>query len=99
MRGYQADDSYKYYDEVCLFNSGEKDPQGFPIQRDSVVADQARFKEFELMGIKPCAYYRMNTDEAIYREAYEKGVVGFTCDHPDICGEILDKIGARKLKK
>lgn len=99
MKGYEADDPYKYYDEVCLFNSGEKDPQGFPIQRDSVVADKARFAEFALMGIKPCVYYKFNTDEEAYRQAYEYGAIGFTCDHPDICGEILDKIGARKLKR
>jgi len=99
MKGYEADDPYKYYDEVCLFNSGEKDPQGFPIQRDSVVADKARFTEFSLMGMKPCVYYKFNSDEEVYRQAYENGAIGFTCDHPDICGEILDKIGARKLKR
>ena len=99
MKGYTADDPYKYYDEVCLFSAGEKDPQGFPISRESVVADKARYKEFELMGIRPCVYYKMNTDEDIYRQSYENGAKGFTCDHPDICGEILDRIGARKLKK
>ena len=30
---------------------------------------------------------------------FENGALGFTSDHPDICGEILDKIGARKLKR
>ena len=99
MRGYASDEPYKYYDEVCLFNSGEKDPQGFPITRDSVVADKARYTEFKLMGIKPCVYYKMNTDEEVYRKSLENGAIGFTCDHPDICGEILDKLGARKLKK
>lgn len=99
MKGYESDDPYKYYDEVCLFNSGEKDPQGFPITRNSIVADKARFTEFALMGIKPCVYYRLNTDEEIHRQAYENGALGFTSDDPDICGQILDKIGARKLKK
>lgn len=99
MRGYATDDPYKYYDEVCLFNAGEKDPQGFPILRDSVVADKARFTEFALMGIRPCVYFRMNTDEEVYQQAFENGALGFTCDHPDICGEILDKIGARKLNR
>ncbi len=28
----------------------------------------------------------------------ENGAIGFTCEHPDICGEILDRIGARKLR-
>jgi hypothetical protein len=41
----------------------------------------------------------MCTDEEIYRQSLENGALGFTCDHPDICGEILDKLGARKLKK
>jgi hypothetical protein len=41
----------------------------------------------------------MNTDEEVYRQSYENGAIGFTCDHPDICGEILDKLGARKLKR
>lgn len=99
MKGYKTDEPYKYYDEVCLFNHGEKDPQGFPIVRESPVADKARYAEFELMGIKPCVYYGMNTDEEVYRKSFENGAIGFTCDHPDICGEILDKIGARKLKK
>lgn len=99
MKGWEKDDPYKYYDEVCLFNSGETTPQGFPIKRDSIVADKARFTEFALMGIRPCVYYSMNTDEDIYRQAIENGALGFTCDHPDICGEILDRIGARKLKK
>lgn len=99
MRGYTSDDPYKYYDEVCLFNSGEKDPQGFPIRKDSIVADKARYIEFELMGIKPCVYYKMNTDEEVYRKSFEHGALGFTCDHPDVCGVILDKIGARKIKK
>ncbi len=99
MKGYKTDEPYKYYDEVCLFNHGEKDPQGFPIVRDSLVADKARYTEFKLMGIKPCVYYTFNTDEEVYRQSYENGAIGFTCDHPDICGEILDKIGARQLKK
>ena len=29
----------------------------------------------------------------------ENGALGFTSDDPDICGEILDKLGARKLKR
>lgn len=99
MRGWEQDDPYKYYDEVCLFNVGEKDPQGFPIKRDSVVADVARFKEFALMGIKPCAFYAFNVDEEVYRQAVENGCQGFTCDDPETCGKILDKLGVRKLKK
>lgn len=99
MRGYQNDDPYKYYDEVCLFNSGIKDPQGMPILSADPVVDKDRFTEFALMGIRPCVYYKMNTDEDVYRRAYENGALGFTCDHPDICGEILDRIGARKLKR
>ena len=51
------------------------------------------------MGIRPCVYYKLNTNEADYRQAFENGATGFTCDDPDICGEILDKIGARKLRK
>ena len=99
MKGYEKDDPYKYYDEVCLFNHGEKDPQGFPISRNSIVADKARYREFELMGIRPCVYYRLNTDEEVYRQSFENGATGFTSDNPDVCGEILDKIGARKLKR
>ena len=99
MRGYEKNDPYKYYDEVCLFTWGDKTPEGFPINHGTPVADKARFKEFELMGIRPCVYFSMNTDEKVYREAYEYGALGFTCDHPDIGGEILDKLGARKLKK
>ena len=98
MRGSVADDPYKYYDEVCLFNFGDKDATGFPLRHESLVADRARYKEFELMGIRPCVYYKLNTDENVYRHSFENGAQGFTCDDPDICGEILDRIGARKLK-
>ena len=99
MRGYQNDDPYKYYDEACIFNKGDKDATGYPIVHDSLVAPKERFIEFELMRIKPCVHYGMNTDEEVYRKSLENGAIGFTCDHPDICGEILDKLGARKLKK
>lgn len=99
MKGYEKDDPYKYYDEVCLFTGGDKDPTGMPIHSTTPVADKARFTEFALMGVKPCVHYGMCTDEEIYRKSLENGAIGFTCDHPDICGEILDKLGARKLKK
>ena len=99
MRGWEKDDPYKYYDEVCLFNGGDKTPQGMPIDHGTPLADKARFKEFELMGIKPCVYYGMSKDEDLHRAAYENGAIGFTSDHPDLCGEMLDRMGARKLKK
>lgn len=99
MRGYTSDEPYKYYDEVCIFNKGDKDVTGMPIVHDTPVADKARFTEFMLMGIRPCVYFSMNTDEDVYRKAYENGALGFTFDHPDIGGKILDKLGARKLKK
>ncbi|MBQ8311546.1 MAG: hypothetical protein IJX80_11100 [Clostridia bacterium] len=99
MKGYESDDPYKYYDEVCIFNHGDRDAQGFPILHNSLVADKARYREFELMDIRSCVHYGMNTDEEVYRKSFENGALGFTCDHPDICGEILDRIGARKLKK
>ena len=99
MNGHAKDDPYKYYDEVCIFNTGDKSPQGFPIKHNDPVVDVARYKEFELMGIKPCAHYPMNTDEDVYRRSLENGALSFTCDHPDICGDILDKLGARKKKK
>ena len=99
MKGYENEDPYKYYDEVCLFNGGGKTPQGFPIDLGTPLAVRARFKEFELMGIKPCVYYGMSTDEALHAGALENGAIGFTSDHPDWCGEILDKLGVRKLKK
>ena len=97
MRGWEKNDPYKYYDEVCLFNWA-KSPVGFPLQVDKV-ADLDRFKEFELMGIKPCVYYGMSKDEAVHQLAYDRGAIGFTSDHPDWCGEFLDKIGARPFKK
>jgi hypothetical protein len=50
------------------------------------------------MGIKPCVYFSWNTDEEVYRKAYENGALGFTCDDLYTCGIILDKIGARPLK-
>ena len=99
MKGSDKIDPYKFYDEVCIFNRPGKSPEGFPLTCDSPVADPARYMEFALMGVKPCVHYGMNTDEEVYRQSVENGAVGFTCDHPDICGEILDKLGVRKLKK
>ncbi len=99
MKGFEKDDPYKYYDEVCIFNSGDKDFTGMPVKHSSMVADKARYTEFALMGIKPCVHYKFNVDEEVYRQSFENGALGFTCDDPDICGEILDKIGARKLKR
>jgi len=99
MKGSEKNDPYKYYDEVCLFTHGDKTPQGMPFEPDDIVPEKARFTEFLLMGIRPCVYFRFNTDEDVYRRAYENGALGFTCDHPDIGGEILDRIGVRKLKK
>ena len=98
MKGHDKVDPYKYYDEVCIFNRGGKTPEGFPIKITSPVADKARYTEFALMGIKPCVHYGMNTDEEVYRKSLENGAIGFTCDHPDICGEYLDKLGARKKR-
>ena len=99
MRGWEKDDPYKYYDEVCLFGDGGKTPTGFPISYDTRVANAARFKEFELMGIKPCVYYSLSKSEDEHLQAFERGAIGYTSAHPDWCGEYLDKIGARKLKK
>ena len=99
MNGWERDIPYKYYDEVCLFNTGDKDPVGFPIKHTDPVVDAARYKEFQLMGIIPCAHYPFNTDEDVYRRSLENGAQCFTCDDPDICGEILDKLGARTLHK
>ncbi len=99
MHGYEKDDPYKYYDEVCLFAKGNKTPEGMPIAPDSPVVERERFAEFSLMGIRPCVYYSYNTDEAIYAKALEHGALGFTCDDPYTCGIILDKLGARELKK
>jgi hypothetical protein len=99
MRGYKEDDPYKYYDEVCLFNGGDKDPTGFPIDHGTPVADKARYIEFELMGIKPCVHYGMNTDEEVWTKSLENGAIGFTFDHPDFGIDLLDKLGARKKKK
>ncbi len=99
MKGWEKDDPYKYYDEVCLFTHGTKTPQGFPIDFGTPVAPPERFKEFELMGIKPCVYLGTGEKEEHIIAAYENGAIGFTSDYPDICGQVLDKIGARKLKK
>ena len=99
MRGSERDEPYKYYDEVCIFNHGDKDAMGFPIKHDTPVADREVFAQFELMGIKPCVYYKLNVDEAVHRAAIENGALGFTSDYPDICAEMLDCMGVRPFKK
>ena len=100
MRGWEKDDPYKYYDEVCIFCRGQKSNEGMPMPHpESPVEAQARFDEFRLMGIKPCVYFSWDNDEEDYKLAFERGAVGFTCDDPKTCGEILDKLGARPLKR
>lgn len=98
MRGSESDHPYKYYDEVCLFGD-VWDMDGKRSRNTHPVVSKEKVQDFVDMGIRPCAYYRFNTDETIYREAYENGIVGFTCDDAYTCGMILDKLGARKLKK
>ena len=100
MRGWEKDDPYKYYDEVCIFSRGQKSNEGMPMPHpESPVEAKARFDEFRLMGIRPCVYFSWNTNEEDYKLALERGAVGFTCDDAKTCGEILDKLGARPLKK
>lgn len=100
MRGWEKDDPYKYYDEVCIFCRSQKTNEGMPMPHpESPVEAKARFDEFRLMGIKPCVYFSWNTNEEDYKAALENGAVGFTCDDAFTCGEILDKLGARKLKR
>jgi glycerophosphoryl diester phosphodiesterase len=97
MRGWDKDDPYKYYDEVCLFcdvftMDGER-----IIPQNPVVA-KSKFTQFALMDIKPCVYFSWSTNEEHYKEAFENGALGFTCDDPHECGKILDKLGARAYK-
>lgn len=100
MKGSDLDNPYKYLDEVCIFSSKDKYLDGRPCWDDaSPVVDKLVFDNFKLMGIKPCVYYSWNVDEEVYKQAYENGAIGFTCDDAYTCGKILDKLGARKLKK
>lgn len=98
MLGWQNDDPYKYYDEVCLFcdvytMDGEHYKASHP------VVSKDKFEQFALMDIKPCVYWGWDVNEEHYKEAFSYGAIGFTCDDPYECGKILDKIGARKLSK
>jgi len=99
MRGSDKEDPYPYLDEVCIFSHATTDLDGRTISPASPVVDKRIFENFTYMGIKPCVYFRFNVNEEDYRLAYEHGAKGFTCDDPYTCGQILDKIGARKLKK
>ncbi len=105
MKGSHMVDPYPYLDEVCIFqvkpgNALTIDPRyEWKMGDNSLVVDKSVFDDFRIMGIKPCVYFPWNTDEEVYRKAYENGAIGFTCDDPYTCGIILDKIGARPLKK
>ncbi len=106
MKGCDVVDPYPYIDEVCLFASGGN-IKGVDCRKwwsnekgkTSPVVEKMYFDDFKILGIKPCVYFAWNVDENAYKEAYENGAIGFTCDDPYTCGIILDKIGARKLKK
>ncbi len=97
MRGWQNDDPYKYYDEVCLF-CDVYTMDGDHYKNPHPVVEKEKFTQFALMDIKPCVYWSWNVNEEHYKEAFSYGAIGFTCDDPYECGKILDKIGARKLK-
>lgn len=100
MKGYEKDNPYKYMDEVCIFSGSTSYPDGRPAWENcSPVVDKMVFDAFKLMGIKPCVYFSWNTNEEDYKKALENGAIGFTCDDAYTCGKILDKLGARKLKK
>lgn len=101
MKGSTFDDPYKYMDEVCIFAGASTYPDGRPCwaKGGSPVVDKLVFENFKLMGIKPCVYFGWDTNEEHYKEALENGAIGFTCDDAYTCGKILDKLGARKLKK
>lgn len=97
MRGSDANEPYKYMDEVCVF-AGRVDSMGQSVAGQSPVEDAQVFENFDVMGLRTCVYLARNTDETDYRLALERGVTGFTCDDPYTCGLILDKLDARKLK-
>ncbi len=105
MKGSDVVDPYPFIDEVCLFAGGGENKntdcrKWWSGGREvSPVVDKMHFQDFKYMGIKPCVYFAWNTNEEDYKKAYEYGALGFTCDDPYTCGIILDKIGARKLKK
>ena len=99
MRGSDKEDPYPYLDEVCIFSRETTAIDGRTISPKSPVVDKRIFDNFKYMGIRPCVYFKFNVNEDDYRLAYEYGAEGFTCDDPYTCGQILDKIGARKLKK
>lgn len=98
MRGSDKECPYPYYDEVCIFNN-QKAMDGRVWWTKTPVVEKQKFDDFKMMNIKPCVYFSWDVDEEHYRQAYENGAIGFTCDDAYTCGMILDKIGARKLKK
>lgn len=100
MKGSDKEDPYPYLDEVCLF-ARKTGPDGSANWGDGAnpVVDKKYFDKFIMMGIRPCIHYAWNTDEEVYKKALEHGASGFTCDDALTCGQILDKLGARKLKK
>ncbi len=98
MLGWEKDDPYKYYDEVCLF-CDIYTMDGDHFKASHPVVEKDKFTQFALMDIKPCVYWSWDVNEEHYKEALSYGAVGYTCDDPYECGKILDKIGARKLKK
>lgn len=98
MLGWQNDDPYKYYDEVCLF-CDVYTMDGAHYKNPHPVVEKDKFTQFALMDVKPCVYWSWDVNEEHYNEAFSYGAIGFTCDDPYECGKILDKIGARKLTK
>ena len=98
MRGYEKDDPYLYIDEVCLF-ADRLDLNGKRYRSDDPVVEKGVFDFFRAVGIRPCVYFSWNVNEDDYRRALENGACGFTCDDAYTCGKILDKLGARKLRR
>lgn len=100
MHGTDKEDPYPYLDEVCIF--ARKSLPGAPLSwgdTEHPLVDRAVFDLFGAMNIRPCVCFGRSVDEELYRAALANGAQGFTCDDPKTCGEILDRLGARPLKK
>lgn len=80
---------------VCLFNR-ELDEQGKVTRLPHPVMSREHFEAVKKAGVEPWVFF-VPTEETL-REAIEYGCTALTANEALLAGEILDKIGVRKLK-
>ena len=96
---FDEEEIYKHLFCACLFNR-TKGPDGKLIRGETELCPTEWFEELAKKVPEVWIHYSQAGDtEENLRYALERGTAAFTCNDPKSAGILLDKLGARKLKK